>query len=157
MFCVCSGHHSQNKRRPFSTLPITALHPSPPCLPCPSLHFADLLKALQTHNKQFLACSHSALLPQRTHYLNCHAALSSGRAASVRPSISPICLFSSPHTWHKSIPQHFRRAESSKPGGAVIAIANDFTNERKHSSLSAHHSNSVLFVTKRTAVALAVL
>lgn len=76
--------------------------------PCPSLLFIHLLLVcpvrhyvLQTHNKQFLACSHSALLPQRTHYLNCHAALSSGCAASVRPSISPICLFSSPHTWHK--------------------------------------------------------
>lgn len=132
--------------------------------PCPSLLFIHLLLVCpvrhcvsQTHNKQFLACSHSALLPQRTHYLNCHAALSSSRTASVRPSISPICLFSSPHTWQKSIPQHFRRAESSKPGGAVIAIANDFTNERKHSSLSAHHSDSVLFVTKRTALALAVL
>lgn len=71
--------------------------------PPPRDIFADIFRAVQTHNKQFLACSHSASPPHRTLL----SGLSSSRAVSLRPS-SP-CLFAPPPST-RSILQHLHRA-----------------------------------------------
>ncbi len=48
----------------------------------------------------------------------------------------PSCLFSSPHTWHKSIPWDFNTAESleeMQPSWTFTGTTNYSTDERKHS------------------------